>query len=167
MTNFDLTNFTLSPVSYPSHQIPIWSYPFTCMCMQWIEIDLPMVSQFIMATLLLICSLRAQSIHILLFQSLNNGHFENIRALLCFFQLLTGNSQQKFVNTAKKNASKLVRMQSLKVISFKLEKKQLHQILQTFVWWEQAHDPPLPLPLQLTKVCKILWLCGAIILTGF
>ena len=49
------------------------------MYMQWIEIDFPMVCQFI------ICSLRAQSIHILLFQSLNNGHFENIRDPSMFF----------------------------------------------------------------------------------
>ena len=77
------------------------------------------------------------------------------------FQLLTWTSERKSVNTARKNGLKLLKMQILNVVCWIAP--QSRGILQTFLW----SGASLRLPSHNTNVCKISWLCGAILSPAF
>ena len=83
-----------------------------------------------------------------------------------FFQLLTQTSSAKSVHITGKSALKLVKLLNLIVIRLKrakIQRPQIHEILQTFLWWPawqaleregegnqgarpRAPKSPLPLP---------------------
>ena len=97
-----------------------------------------------------------------------------------FFQLLTQTSSAKSVDTTGKSALKLVKFSNLIVIRLKrakIQRPQIHEILQTFLWWpawqaferegegNQGARPrapkfPLPLPLLTPATQAICMVAG-------